>query len=68
MRGRSRMPRSRSGTDPASRAQNGPWPRAEPMAWPGHPGHRYFTRLTWIFTGKRPAHARAAQTITLPVH
>ncbi len=38
------------------------------MAWPGHPGHRYFTRLTWIFTGKRPAHARAAQTITLPVH
>jgi len=38
------------------------------MAWPGRPGHRYFTRLTWIFTGKRPAHARAAQTITLPVH
>ena len=39
-----------------------------PKAWPGHPGHRYFTRLTWIFIGKRPAHALAAQTITLAVH
>ena len=39
-----------------------------PTAWPGHAGHRYFSRLTWIFTGKRPAHALAAQTITLPVH
>ena len=39
-----------------------------PKAWPGHAGQRYFTRLTWIFTGKRPAHALAAQTITLAVH
>jgi len=39
-----------------------------PKAWPGHAGQRYFTRLTWIFTSKRPAHALAAQTITLAVH
>jgi hypothetical protein len=39
-----------------------------PMSWPGHAGHRYFTRMTWIFTGKRPAHARAAQTLTLPAY
>jgi hypothetical protein len=39
-----------------------------PMPWPSHAGHRYFTRLTWIFTGKRPAHARAAQTLTLRTH
>lgn len=39
-----------------------------PMSWPGHAGHRYFTRMTWIFTGKRPGHARAAQTLTLPAH
>jgi hypothetical protein len=39
-----------------------------PKAWPGHPGHRYFTRVTWIFTGKRPGHARAAQTLSLPAH
>ena len=38
--------------------------RAE--AWPKHSGDRYFTRLTWIFTGKRPAHARVSQTFTLP--
>ena len=38
--------------------------RAE--AWPKHSGGRYFTRLTWIFTGKRPAHARVSQTFTLP--
>jgi hypothetical protein len=37
-----------------------------PAPWPGHAGHRYFTRLTWIFTGKRPAHTLAAQTLTLP--
>ena len=37
-----------------------------PALWAGHPGHRYFTRLTWIFTGKRPAHTLAAQTLTLP--
>jgi hypothetical protein len=39
-----------------------------PMPWPSHAGHRYFTRLTCIFTGKRPAHARAAQTLTLRTH
>jgi hypothetical protein len=38
--------------------------RARP--WPQHAGQRYFSRLTWIFTGKRPGHAPAAQTITLP--
>lgn len=37
-----------------------------PMPWAKHPRHRYFTRLTWIFTGKRPAHSRAAQTPGLP--
>jgi hypothetical protein len=35
-------------------------------AWPKHPGSDYFTRLTWIFTGKRPAHVRVSQTFTLP--
>jgi hypothetical protein len=24
--------------------------------------------VTWIFTGKRPGHARAAQTLTLPAY
>ena len=38
--------------------------RARP--WPQHAGRAYFTRLTWIFTGKRPKHALAAQTIGLP--
>jgi hypothetical protein len=38
--------------------------RAE--AWPKHSGSRYFTRLTWIFTGTRPAHARVSQTFKLP--
>ena len=37
-----------------------------PVSWPGHPGRRHFSRLTWIFTGKRPAHALAAQTLSLP--
>ncbi len=37
-----------------------------PSPWPGHAGRRYFTRVTWIFTGKRPGHALAAQTLTLP--
>jgi hypothetical protein len=32
---------------------------------PRHAGQRYFSRLTFIFTGKRPAGA-AAQTIVLP--
>jgi len=35
-------------------------------SWPGHAGRDYFTRLTWIFTGKRPAHVRVSQTVTLP--
>ncbi len=39
--------------------------RASP--WPHHAGQAYFSRLTWIFTGKRPGHVPAAQTITLPV-
>ena len=38
--------------------------RAQP--WPGHAGRAYFSRLTWIFTGKRPAHVRVSQTFTLP--
>jgi len=37
--------------------------RAAPR--PGHPG-QYFSRLTWIFTGKRPAHVPVTQTFTLP--
>jgi hypothetical protein len=36
--------------------------RAEPR--PGHSGEDYFSRLTYIFTGKRP-HGAAAQTMTL---
>ena len=38
--------------------------RAEP--WPKHPGLAYFSRLTWIFTGPRPARAPTAQTFVLP--
>jgi hypothetical protein len=38
--------------------------RARP--WRKHAGQEYFSRLTWIFTGKRPGHVPAAQTITLP--
>ena len=38
--------------------------RARP--WPGHAGRDYFSRLTWIFTGKRPAHVRVSQTVALP--
>jgi len=34
--------------------------------WPHHPGRDYFSRLTWILTGKRPAHAPVTQTFTLP--
>jgi hypothetical protein len=34
--------------------------------WPHHPGRNYFSRLTWILTGKRPAHAPVTQTFTLP--
>jgi len=38
--------------------------RARP--WPGHAGRAYFTRLTWIFTDKRPGHVRASHTYALP--
>ena len=38
--------------------------RARP--WPKHSGQEYFSRLTWVFTGKRPGHAPAAQSFTLP--
>lgn len=38
--------------------------RAE--SWPHHAGRAYFSRLTWIFTGKRPQHAPVTQTIVLP--
>jgi hypothetical protein len=38
--------------------------RAEP--WPGHPGHKYFSRLTVIFDGKAHPHGPSAQTIKLP--
>jgi hypothetical protein len=39
--------------------------RAKP--WPHHPGRQYFSRLTWIFTGKRPSVVHtAAQTFSLP--
>jgi hypothetical protein len=34
--------------------------------WPHHAGRRYFTRLTMIFTGKRPAHSPVTQTLRLP--
>jgi hypothetical protein len=39
--------------------------RARPR--PHHPGQSYFTRLTWIFSGKRPLpHSPATDTFTLP--
>jgi hypothetical protein len=38
--------------------------RAQP--WPKHAGRDYFSRLTWIFTAQRPAHAPPAQTFVLP--
>jgi hypothetical protein len=39
--------------------------RATPR--PHHAGQEYFSRLTWIFTGKRPAaHDPVTQTFTLP--
>jgi len=41
--------------------------RAQP--WPHHAGRLYFSRLTWIFTGKRPSVVhQAAQTFNLPAH
>jgi hypothetical protein len=36
--------------------------RAKP--WSG--GGRYFTRMTWIFTGSKPRHAPVSQTVTWP--
>ena len=39
--------------------------RARP--WPHHAGRQYFSRLTWIFTGRRPSVVHvAAQTFSLP--
>jgi len=38
--------------------------RAEP--WIGAKGEDYFSRMTWIFTGKRPKHVPVTQTITVP--
>jgi hypothetical protein len=38
--------------------------RAQP--WPHHAGRAYFSKLTWIFTGNRPAHTPVSQTFTLP--
>jgi hypothetical protein len=38
--------------------------RARP--WPHHAGRQYFSRLTLIFTGKRPAHVPVTQNIALP--
>ena len=39
--------------------------RAAPQ--PHHAGQSYFSRLTWIFTGKRPSSVHSpAQTLTLP--
>jgi len=38
--------------------------RAE--SWPKHSGQRYFTRMTLIFTSKRPARTLVSQTLTLP--
>jgi hypothetical protein len=34
--------------------------------WAGKHGDDYFSRLTWIFTGKRPRHISVTQTVTMP--
>ncbi len=34
--------------------------------WPHHRGRDYFSKMTWIFTGKRPAQTPVTQTFTLP--
>jgi hypothetical protein len=39
-----------------------------PEAWSGHAGRDYFSRITWIFTGKRPSHTPVTQTSVLPAH
>jgi hypothetical protein len=36
------------------------------LPWPHHAGRDYFSRLTWIFTGTRPAHTPVSETFTLP--
>ena len=37
------------------------------QSWPHHAGRQYFSRLTWIFTGRRPSGVRlSAQTFNLP--
>jgi hypothetical protein len=33
-----------------------------PEKWAGKKGDDYFSRMTWIFTGKRPKHAPVTQT------
>jgi hypothetical protein len=38
--------------------------RARP--WPRHAGREYFSRLTMIFTGARPAHTGPSVTLSLP--
>ena len=38
--------------------------RARP--WAGKAGEDYFTRMTWIYTGRRPHHAAVTNTIALP--
>jgi hypothetical protein len=38
--------------------------RARP--WPGAQGDDYFSRVTWIYTGKHAKHASVTETITWP--
>ena len=38
--------------------------RARP--WPGARGDDYFSRVTWIYTGKRAKHASVTETISWP--
>ena len=38
--------------------------RARP--WPRHAGREYFSRLTMIFTGTRPAHTGPTATLSMP--
>jgi hypothetical protein len=35
------------------------------QSWAGQHGEDYFSRLTWIFTGKRPAHVPVTQTVVM---
>jgi hypothetical protein len=34
--------------------------------WSGKRGTDYFSRMTWIYTGKRPSHAPGTQTVVVP--